>query len=96
MAYEYKKRVKVSLFYVGSVALLFATAVVLLQAFQVEPSEARCDRLTYPWSPALDVVKYHWETFENHQFSIKTPYFGFQATDQLEDIWNELLPSTSR
>ncbi|CDM35653.1 Protein of unknown function DUF3328 [Penicillium roqueforti FM164] len=31
-------------------------------------------------------------TFENHQFAIKTSYFGFEATDQLEDIWNELLP----
>jgi hypothetical protein len=39
------------------------------------------------------MVEYRWETFENNQFSIWTPYFGFTPTDQIENAWNELIPS---
>lgn len=73
------------LFLICAVATIFA-------AFHIEPTDARCDLLTYPWSPMIDIVKYQWETFENHQFSIKTPYFGFEPTDELEETWNALLP----
>ncbi|SPQ23033.1 64a0ad20-e7e3-43d1-b9e2-d08983336c34 [Thermothielavioides terrestris] len=38
------------------------------------------------------MVNYRWRTFENHQFAIATPYFGFAPTDQIEDAWDELLP----
>ncbi|KAL2129311.1 hypothetical protein VTI74DRAFT_7957 [Chaetomium olivicolor] len=41
---------------------------------------------------ALEMVEYHWETFQNHQFSISTPYFGFTPSDQIENAWNGLLP----
>ncbi|GAQ47691.1 hypothetical protein CBS76997_1563 [Aspergillus niger] len=72
--------------------LLVCAALIVLKALHIEPSEASCDKLTYPWSPALDIIKYHWETFENHQFSIKTSYFSFRPTQEIEDAWNELLP----
>jgi hypothetical protein len=73
--------------------ILLCAAAIVVAAFRVYPSDASCDRHRYPWSPALDMVEYRWETFENHQFSISTPYFGFTPTDQIENAWNELLPS---
>lgn len=83
-------------FLLSLTALFLLCAIfITIQAFRIEPSDARCDRFTYSWSPALEAVRYHWETFENHQFSFKTPYFGFEPTDQIEEKWNELLPSTS-
>jgi hypothetical protein len=94
MADRYGKKAGFLLHSVVPVVLLLCTAVIIFGSFRIEPSDARCDRLIYPWSPALNIIRYHWETFENHQFSIKTPYFGFEPTDQLEDVWNELLPST--
>lgn len=76
------------------VLLLLIDAITIFAAFRIQPSDARCDRHTYPWSPALDYVRYHWEAFENREFTMSTPYFGFVATDQIDDAWNELLPST--
>lgn len=81
-------------FTISGLLLICATATIFA-AFHIEPTDARCDRLTYPWSPMVNIVKYQWETFENHQFSIKTPYFGFEPTDELEETWNTLLPGMS-
>ncbi|KAK3688792.1 hypothetical protein B0T22DRAFT_407429 [Podospora appendiculata] len=80
--------------YLCSIFLLVtAAAIFAAAASQAQLTDTKCDRHTYPWSPALDIIHYHWETFENHQFSIKTPYFGFKPTDDVEDAWNKLLPT---
>lgn len=57
MADRFKEKARVPLLYSISAALAFAVPVIVFQAFQIEPSDARCDRLTYPWSPALDMVE---------------------------------------
>lgn len=95
MADQLLQRSKSLLILTISAAVFICTVLITIRAIQVEPSDARCDQHTYPWSPALEAVSYHWETFENHQFSIKTPYFGFEPTEEHEELWNELLPSTS-
>ena len=78
--------------FLAPLIFLCATTVVFA-AFRIHPNDASCDRHRYPWSPALQMVEYRWETFKNHQFSISTPYFGFKPTDQIENAWDELIPS---
>ncbi len=75
-----------------SILLFLCSFTVFLCAFSLEPTDRKCDLHTYPWSPAVDSIKYHWETFENVQFAIKTPYFGFVPTDKIEQAWDEMLP----
>lgn len=76
-----------------SACLLPCATVISFAALRVQPNDVSCDRLTYPWSPAFDVVRYHWETFEDHGFSLNTLCFAFDQTDELENAWHELLPS---
>ncbi|KAK0702771.1 hypothetical protein B0H67DRAFT_604467 [Lasiosphaeris hirsuta] len=75
-----------------SILLFLCSCAVFLSAIFLVPTDRQCDFHTYPWSPAVDSIQYHWETFENVQFAVKTPYFGFVPTDKIEQAWIDLLP----
>jgi Mycotoxin biosynthesis protein UstYa len=78
----------------ASSALILAAVFISIRAFQLEPSDGQCVHHSFSWSPALDQIEYHWETFDDVDFFTKTPYFGLRQTEDIEDVWNDLLPGT--
>jgi len=92
MAQQTTPKSRVNLGYLLSIALFLCSCTFFITAFFIEPTDRQCDLHTYPWSPAVDSIRYHWETFENVQFSMTTPYFGFVPTEDIEQAWDELLP----
>ncbi|KAJ6437213.1 FluG domain-containing protein [Purpureocillium lavendulum] len=55
----------------------------------IEPTDSKCVQSMSSWSPALDQVRYHWETFQNG-FSQKSIYRG-RPTADLERAWTDSL-----
>jgi hypothetical protein len=94
MAGRYPRSLKSHLPWIGSsVATLLVSALILVLAISLEPIDARCVRQSFSWSPALDAIKYRYETFANIDFFTESPYFGLVPTQEIEDAWGGILPS---
>ena len=91
---RYSRTSKACLPWLGpSILPLLTSVLVFILAPCHEPSDIQCVRHRFSWSPAIDSIKYHHETFDNIDFFTETPYFGLVPTQEIEDAWNEILPS---
>jgi hypothetical protein len=81
MAGRYPRSLKSHLPWIGSsVATLLDSELILVLAISLEPIDARYVRQSFSWSPALDAIKYRYETFANIDFFTESPYFGLVPT----------------
>jgi len=58
---------KFYLSWLASCLLLFFSVFLLVLAFHISPTDAQCIRHNFVWSPGLDKVKYHWETWSRRR-----------------------------
>lgn len=73
--------------WIVSCLLLFFSVFLLVLAFDTSPTDAQCIRHNFAWSPALDTVKYHWETFPDYNLFNESKYFALSPTQEIEDLW---------
>lgn len=69
-----------------------ASAIISIEALRLKPSEIQCFDRSFSWSPASLEIEYHWETFDNIDLFIDTPYSGLTQTDEIEQAWDKILP----
>ena len=61
---------------------------LVTNSLKLQPTDHQCLQSMNSWSPALDSVRYHWETFQNG-FARKTNYKGPPLVET-EAAWDNL------
>ncbi|TVY64238.1 hypothetical protein LSUE1_G008771 [Lachnellula suecica] len=76
--------------WLASCFLLLSSIFLLVLAFYISPTDAQCIRHNFVWSPALDQIKYHWETFPDYNLFNESKYFALSPTTEIERLWEEV------
>lgn len=86
---------KIYLPWIASCLLLLLSGLLFVLAFNIVPTDAQCIRHNFVWSPALDEIKYSWETFADTPFLIESKFFGPMLSQEIEDAWEDVLVGMS-
>ena len=71
--------------------LVFGNICLLTAILVIEPSDKACVTSQTSWSPLLDTIHYHWTTYSEVGFLIRSKYLG-TPTAEVEAAWDDLFP----
>jgi hypothetical protein len=74
---------------------ILASAVIIVAALRLKPTDEQCDSRNFSWSPAAREIQYSWKTFSNIGLFTESPFFGLNQTDAIELAWSKILPGKS-
>ncbi|RAK96757.1 oxidase ustYa family protein [Aspergillus ibericus CBS 121593] len=78
--------------YLSSFILCSGAICLLILSFARLLNGTACNNHFYSWSPAKDVISYHWTFFNNTPFFTEDEFFKLELSADLEQAWADFLP----
>ena len=84
----------VSLNWISVLLLITSSTWIIFQASSFHSDDTRCIRATASWSPALDIVKYHWKMYdEAAKWDTRNEFLGnHKPSLEVEAAWHSIIP----